>query len=240
MSKEYRIAIAEDTAEDAEAVRSLLMQYAKEYGYVFDIKVYSNGESFLTGFKSQFDFIILDVELGDRNGIDVARVIRKTDEDVIIMFQTNLGKYATSGYEVSAIDYVLKPLRYPSLSLKLGRVMRRLAAKADEAIVVKTESGYMKIDLSGLLYLEIFGHEVIFHEADRTTSAYGTLKQFEDRLRPHNFLRCNSCYLVNAAKIEGIMQYDILLSNGETIKASHPRRKEFVRDFKRFMLEKGC
>ena len=239
MSSEYRIALVEDTFEDAETCASLLQQYATEKGMRFDVARFNNGETFLTEFKSQFDLIILDIELGDRNGIDVARVIRESDSDVIIMFATNLAKYAASGYEVSAIDYVLKPLRYPSFSLKLDRVSKKLGNKRTDPIVVRTEAGFVKIDLADTFYLEVFAHDILFHLSEQTVKTYGTLKKFEEQLREHHFYRCNSCYLVNAAKIESISQYDILLSNGETIKISHPRRKEFIGDFKRYIIEEG-
>lgn len=239
MANDYRIALVEDTAEDAENCISLLQQYAAEKDMHFDIAHFSNGETFLTEFKSQFDLIILDIELGDRNGIDVARVIRESDNEVMIMFTTNLAKYATNGYEVSAIDYILKPLRYPSFSLKFDRISKKLKSKQTDPIVVRTEAGFVKIDLADTLYLEVFAHDILFHLSESTVKTYGTLKKFEEQLRQHHFYRCNSCYLVNAAKIESIAQYDILLSNGETIKISHPRRKEFISDFKRYIIEEA-
>lgn len=236
---EIKIAVVEDSDIDAATCLEFLNRYASDRGHIFHIDRYPGGNSFLTKFKSQYDFIIFDVQLGDRNGIDVAKEVRKVDEEVIIMFETNLGKYATSGYEVAAIDYVLKPLNYASLSLKLDRVMRQLSRHDSGAsIVVKMESGYAKVNVDDVFYLEIFGHDIVFHESEKKTATYGTLKEYESMLSNYHFLRCNSCYLVNAAKIMEIKQYDLLLSNGETIKISHPRRKEFVNEFKRYMMEK--
>ena len=239
MPAEYQVALVEDTQEDADTCTALLEKYAQEKGLSFAITRFHNGETFLTQFKSQFDFIILDVELGDRNGIDVAKIIRETDNEVILMFVTYLAKYAANGYEVSAIDYALKPLKYPSFCLKLDRVVKRLASIEHDPIVVRTETGFEKLDLGNTFYIEVFGHDVIFHLSDKTVKTYGTLKKFEEMLAPHYFLRCNSCYLVNAAKIESIVQYDIVLSNGQSIKISHPKKKDFVNEFKHYILKKG-
>ena len=97
------IAVVEDSATDLNNCLSLLEKYSKEKGIAFDIQTFESGDAFLMRFKSQFDFIILDINLSAMNGIDVARTVRAKDEEVIIMFATNLAKYATNGYEVDAL-----------------------------------------------------------------------------------------------------------------------------------------
>ena len=118
------VAIVEDSKEDLENCLALLEKYGKEKNVSFDIQTFESGDAFLMRFKSQYDFIILDINLSAMNGIEVARTIRTKDEEVIIMFATNLAKYATKGYEVDAVDFVLKPLTYASFYLRLERVIR--------------------------------------------------------------------------------------------------------------------
>ncbi len=239
MRNEFSVALVEDSERDASTCREFLEKFAASRGIAFQILRYRNGELFLTDFHSQFDFIILDIELGDRNGVDVARIIRQADQVTVIMFVTEIAKYAAQGYEVSAIDYALKPLSYPSFSLKLDRVVRALNSRSGESITVKTSQGFAKISLDDTCYVEVYGHDVVFHLRDGDVRTYGTLKQFEKTLLEHHFLRCNACYLVNCDKIIEIAQYDITLLGGQTIKMSHPKRKEFMAGFKRYMLEKG-
>lgn len=235
-----RIAVVEDSADDLSNCLSLLNRYSKEKNISFDIQTFASGDAFLMRFKSQFDFIILDINLSAMNGIDVARKIREKDEEVIIMFATNLAKYATNGYEVDAIDFVLKPLSYASFYLRLERVMKKLGKKNDNFIVVPNEGGFNKIATNNILYVEVISHDIIFHlkEGDEITTS-GTLKKFEEQLKNHWFIRCNSCYLVNAHNIKRVEKLDIQLANDEVIAISHPKKKGFMESFKKYIMEEG-
>ena len=235
-----RIAVVEDSADDLSNCLSLLNRYSKEKNISFDIQTFASGDAFLMRFKSQYDFIILDINLSAMNGIDVARKIREKDEEVIIMFATNLAKYATNGYEVDAIDFVLKPLSYASFYLRLERVMKKLGKKNDNFIVVPNEGGFNKIATNNILYVEVISHDIIFHlkEGDEITTT-GTLKKFEEQLRKQWFIRCNSCYLVNAHNIKRVEKLDIQLANDEVIAISHPKKKGFMESFKKYIMEEG-
>ena len=237
MDVSINIAIVEDSDNDASVAEEMLNRYAKDYSLSFNLTRYNAGGKFLSDYKNQFDFLILDINLDASNGIEIARRIREKDEDVLIMFMTNLAKYATYGYEVGAIDFVLKPLSYPSLSLKLDRVMKSLLGKKHDDIVVPTGRGFVRLRIDEILYVEIFGHDLVFHLLDREEKSYGTLKQYEEKLSRYGYYRCNSCYLVGSRQIQRIEKYDVLLRNGETIKISHPKRKAFLANFKRFILE---
>ncbi len=239
-SSQINIAIVEDSAEDLTNCLSLLEKYSKEKNATFNIQTFESGDAFLMRFKSQYDFIILDINLSAMNGIDVARKIREKDEEVIIMFSTNLAKYATKGYEVDAIDFVLKPLTYASFYLRLERVMKKINKKQDFFLVVPYEGGFNKVNINSVFYIEVIAHDIIFHMEDGndiTTS--GTLKKFEEQLKNHWFIRCNSCYLVNARKIKRVEKLVINLVNDEAIAISHPKKKSFMESFKQYVLSEG-
>lgn len=239
-NKVIKIAVVEDCIEDMNNCLSLLDRYSKEKGVDFDIESFSSGDSFSLHFRSQFDFIILDINLSLTNGIEVARDIRTKDEEVIIMFATNLAKYATNGYEVDAIDFALKPLSYASFYLKLEKVMKRLSNKEEAFTVIMCKDGMCKVDIATIMYVEVISHDIIFHLTDGTDKVTtGTLKKYEEELGPHWFLRCNSCYLVNARKIKRIDKFDVELVDGNIISISHPKRKAFIENFKNYVVKGG-
>lgn len=239
-SQLIKIAIVEDSPEDSSNCVALLEKYSSEKGLNFDIETFNSGDSFSMHYKSQYDFIILDINLSLSNGIDIARDIRLKDEEVIIMFATNLAKYATHGYEVDAIDFALKPLSYASFYLKLEKVMKRLSSRDNSFIMVVCKDGMYKLDISSILYIEVISHDIIFHLTNGTEMVTsGTLKKYEEELKSHWFLRCNSCYLVNARKIRRVDKLDIELVNGKMISISHPKRKAFVEAFKNYVMKGG-
>lgn len=238
--KDVAVAIVEDSPIDMENCLRLLERYGQDKEINFSCSTYSTGDDFLMHFKAQFDFIILDINLASRNGIDVAHKIREQDEDVVIMFATNLAKYATAGYEVEAIDFALKPLQYPSFSLKLERVMKRLSKASDDDLIIKEGSGVTKIRISEIIYLEVYVHDVVFHMGDKEVKTRGSLKQYEEALEKHHFLRCNSCYLVSAAKIRNVNKYEIEMVDGTTLTISHPRKKAFMAEFRKYLAKEGA
>ena len=234
------IAVVEDSIDDLNNCLSLLDKYSKEKNVQFDIQTFESGDAFLIRFKSQFDFIILDINLSAMNGIDVARSVRTKDEEVIIMFATNLAKYATNGYEVDAIDFALKPLTYASFYLRLERVMKKLNKKSDSFLVVPSDGGFSKINVNDVLYVEVISHDIIFHMiSGQNITTSGTLKKYDEKLKDLWFIRCNSCYLVNAHKIKRVEKLDIQLVNDEVIAISHPKKKSFMESFKKYVLEEG-
>ena len=233
------VAIVEDDKEDLNNCLALLNKYSEENNVLFEISTFESGDSFLIRYKSQYDFIILDINLSATNGIEVARKIRETDEDVIIMFATNLAKYVTKGYEVAAIDYALKPLNYSSFYLKMERIMKKIRNRKEDFIAVPTSEGILKVNVLNILYIEVVAHDVFFHLVDKTISTHGSFKEYENKLGHLWFIRCNSCYLVNAHNIKCVEKYDITLSNGETIVISHPKKKSFMTRFKEYIIAEG-
>ena len=242
MLNSIRIAVVEDSAEDMSNCLNMLKKYSEEKNLSFEIDSFEVGDAFLSKFKMQYDFIILDINLSAMNGMDVAAEVRKKDEDVIIMFVTNLARYATKGYEVGAIDFAIKPLSYASFYLKMERVLKQLQTKNNRAsisLVLSTEGGFNKVDANDIYYIEIFGHDLVFHLEDKTITTYGTLKTYEEKLKDQWFIRCNSCYLVNARKIKSVDRFTIYLFNGKTVVISHPKKKHFIQEFKQYMLKEG-
>lgn len=241
MIKVIKVAVVEDSKEDLDNCLSILDRYAKDKDLTFEIDTFETGDAFLTHFKAQYDFIILDINLSATNGIDVANTLREKDDEVVIMFVTNLARYATRGYEVGAIDFAIKPLVYAQFYLKMERVMKRIETrdKNEASIVLTTANGFRKINMNDIFYLEIFGHDIVFHLEDSEFTTYGTLKTYESQLKPYWFIRCNSCYLVNARKIKLVDKYDIYLTNDEKVIISHPKKKEFTKQFKEYIMKGG-
>lgn len=234
-----KIAVVDDSQEDLDHCASLLNRFALETDRTFAVEYFRYGDEFLSQFKGQYDILFLDVNLGASNGIDIAKRIRQSDEKVIVFFVTNLSRYATEGYVVNAFDYVLKPLRYESFYLKVDKAVRMILSRVGDSIIVPTKSGFTKVALDDIDYVEVFSHDVVFHGPKEDIQTSGTLKAYEQKLKSYDFLRCNSCYLVNAKRIERICKYQVFFGSGESVDISHPKRKEFIKAFKDYIIRAG-
>ncbi len=106
------IAIVEDNTKDIEVLQAHLEQFSKENQVQVETHIYRDGLDIFDDYRPIYDLILLDIEMKHLDGISTAEKIRKTDRKVLIMFITNLAQYAIRGYEVDALDYVLKPINY--------------------------------------------------------------------------------------------------------------------------------
>lgn len=233
------IAIVEDTHEDLEELKALLNRYGKEYDVAFKIDEFSDSYSFLDLYTPTYDIIFLDIELGKENGIDTARKLRTKDSDVLIIFETNIAKFALKGYEVEALDYMLKPISYSALSMRLTKAMSIIKKnKLEGEITIKRSGGVRRVQISKILYLESKGHSIIFHMMNADFEVRDSLNNLEKILPKGEFARCNNCYLVHLPMIVGI-EKDECLIGGERLQISRPKKKAFTNAFMEYLLNKG-
>lgn len=222
-----RIAIVEDEQAYADSLQQYLKRYGQEYSQKLDVTRYENGAVFLRDFRGQFDIILLDISMPVMDGMETARQIRKTDSNVVLLFVTNLSQYAIRGYEVDAMDYILKPVSYFAFSQRLNRAMARVKSHARNYLIVSTKTGMQKLDIASIYYVESQGHTLILHTRSGDYLCAGTMKEIEEKLEKFHFFRCNKGYLVALQYVDGI-QEGCAVVNGEPLLISRARKSEFM------------
>lgn len=230
----FKIAIVEDNAAAAGKLDGFLKRYAEENREQFEITVFGDAFDFLDGYRQIYDMVFMDIELPGMDGMEAAGRLRQIDRKVTLIFVTNMAGFAVKGYEVDAADYVVKPVHYGDFELKLKRVIAR-HKEADEAILVVRQGGYLRLRLREIRYVEVRGHKLIFHTQDGEVSGSGTLLETEEKLKDKGFLRCNKCYLVNQKHIAAVEGYALIMSGGEELQISRPRKKAFMSELAEVM-----
>lgn len=230
----YKLAIVEDNREAAEKLSSFLERYAQEHQETFEIKVFGDALDFLNDYRMVYDVVFMDIELPGMNGMEAARRMRKLDQKVVLVFVTNMAGFAVKGYEVGAADYLVKPVHYGDFELKLKRILARYQ-EAEEAILVVRQSGYIRLLLREIRYIEVQGHKLLYHTEEGVVDGSGTLLETEEKLKDKGFLRCNKCYLVNQRHITGVNGYTLMMTGGEKLQISRPRKKTFMTELAEVM-----
>lgn len=228
------IAIVEDEEIPACTLKEYLDLYSKEAGVSFTVERFKSSEELLNNYRSIYSIVFLDIELPGINGMECARQLRKLDETITIIFVTNMSQYAQKGYEVDALDFVVKPVRYPAFRLKMKKAINIISQRTNNDITIKRDNGLYRTSIDKILYVEVFGHLLKYKLIDDTIETRGTLSGIEQTLQDSGFLRCNKCYLVNPKYIKGIHNYDIEMTNGEVLKISFHKKKEFMNALMKF------
>ena len=116
-----RVAVVDDDERDAGRVEELLGRYFEGDTERFLLARLADGEDLLRDYKSSYDLVFLDIEMERMDGLTCARRLRRIDREVQLVFTTNMAQYAASGYDVGALGYLVKPLRYYSFALAMRR-----------------------------------------------------------------------------------------------------------------------
>lgn len=227
-----RIAIVDDDARDRAQILACLKQYFSG-GTACETTVFEDAVSFLAGYRYEFDFIILDIDMPGLSGIDAAKHLREKDPNVTLMFVTNMPQYAIEAYSVEAMDYVLKPISYPDFALKMKKAERYIARSADAPLVLQTGTGTVQRMVSEILYVESVKHYLYYHTASESFRVRGKLSEAEARLRPYHFARSSESYLVNLAHLKSMEDSDIIVGAAR-LPVSRRCRSEFLSAFTRY------
>lgn len=221
------IAILEDEQNYAEDLRENIVRYASEYNLNIKIKLFSNGMEFANAKSTDYDIIFLDINMPEINGIDIARHIRKTNDNVVLIFVTNLAQYAIEGYSVDAMDFILKPIQYSSLKFRLEKAITFVEKRKKGSIMIKTNRETVKLEVSDIYYVEANKHKLIYHTVKDNYEVWGSMAKIKKELEPLGFSSCSVSYLINLKFAAGIEGEDVIVNN-ERIKISRNNRKAFL------------
>lgn len=223
----YNIAIVEDNSQSSDTLNSYLERYSKENNREFNVYFFSDGDEITSDYEAKYDIIFLDIEMKRLDGMSAAQKIREFDQEVIIIFITNMAKYAISGYSVGALSFLLKPLPYFAFSQELTKCIERLKNRKQKSILIPSENGIFKISSQDILYIESYGHDLNIYTTSAMHTTRGTIKKVEEELTDFHFYRCNNGYLVNLAYVSGVKDDEAYVGKYR-LKISRPRKKSFM------------
>ena len=233
-----RIAIVEDEAAVREQLAGYVQRYTRQYGTPFEVTEFADGMEILENYRPQFDIIFLDIEMPELGGMDAAERIRTVDPDVVLVFVTNMAQYAIRGYEVDALDFVLKPVSYFAFSLKITKALTSLAHREKASVLLTFKNGMMRLPAEDITYIEILRRQMIVHTETEVYPVAGTLTEMEAKLGDAGFARCNKGYLVNLRHVKRITADSVQVGNDELL-ISRRRREDFLAAMTDYYGENG-
>ena len=155
-----RLAIVEDDDKVRQQLQTYVLQYFQGRENDVEIRLFADGDEILEDYAADYDLIFLDIQMKRLDGLATAERIRERDEDVYLVFITNLANYAIRGYAVHALDFILKPVNFLMLRQVLMSVERLLDQKPKRYITLPTDTGLTRLDVSQITYVETDGHAV--------------------------------------------------------------------------------
>ena len=230
------IAICDDDRD----YRKIISSYVEE-SEVFSkctIAEFDTAEDLLVASSKDisFDIILLDVEMGEINGIEAGKRLRTANPNCIIIYISSFPKYAIDSFDNEPLHYILKPIDKD----KFFEVLRKAKNKINrlyEKYNITHKDGVISIYVKDILYIEYYRKHLIFHCTDNEYETIGKVKDAVDRLENSGFILINQAVLVNAHYIKQISKLDITLSNNEKLMISVRKKSDVIKYYTRYLKE---
>lgn len=207
------IAVCDDNETDLQYITGMVNTWAMQGRIPVSVRTFPSAEAFLFHYseKKDYDILLLDVEMGKLNGIDLAKQIRVQNSRVQIVFITGYPDFIAEGYEVSALHYLMKPVK-PE---KLGEVLRRaadLSQKERPYLLVSSERETIRLFFDDIYYAESQGHYMFIHTQQTQYRVRMTVSGLLEKL-DEGFYRCSRSFVVSLRHICRITKSEIFLEN---------------------------
>lgn len=212
----YKIAICDDADADRRYVSDMVKSWAAHDGHTVHTDTFSSAESFLFHYaeESDYDILLLDIEMGAMDGVTMAKQLRKENDTVQIIFITGYSDYISEGYEVAALHYLVKPVKKEKLFSVLDRAAEKLM-RNERVLNFEVGGEMVRVPIYQIRYAEVFGNYVTVHAAFdiHIKMTLGEIeKQLDDR-----FYRVGRSAVVNLTQISRVTRTEIVLADGTAI-----------------------
>ena len=212
----YRFAICDDDQDYARYLEGLAAAWARGAGTALEVERFPSAQAFLFRWEERrdFDVLLLDIEMDGMDGVELARAVRRENDDVQIVFVTGYTDYIAEGYEVSALHYLTKPVNEEKLLQVLTRAVGRLK-RNEKALTLVLPDQTVRLPLPQVRYLEVVHNYVTVH-AGRDYAVKRPLSELEKEL-DGRFFRVGRSYILNLAFVRRATRTEAELTTGERI-----------------------
>ena len=223
--------------DDEHAVILYFTSLVRKWAVARDIDVrisdYESAESFLFAYEDDksADVLLLDIQMKEMDGVELARQIRKDNEAVQIIFITGYPDFIADGYDVSALHYLMKPVIEDKLYKVLDKAAK-IISKPRKAIFFDTDGGSIRLLTDEIIYVESFDHFLEIQTTQLKHTVKIPLREIESKLTS-GFIRCHRSYIVNMRFIKKITRTEVTLDSGKAI----PLSRRLYTDVNKAMLK---
>lgn len=222
-----KVALVEDSQECADLFKEFIERYRAE-GNSVELKWFKDGLDFIDEYHDEYDVVFMDIEMPHISGLETAAKLRKIDPSVPLVFVTVMAQLAIKGYEVSAMDFIVKPITYFNFCLKLEKAVNINRHSRNVTLkLMDDDGGKAMVSATEVKYIESIGHRCIFHTEKGRFYQYDSLSDLEKKLEGNQFLRCNNSFLINPMFVSKITK-DAIVISGNEIPVARARKKDFM------------
>lgn len=197
--------------DDEELARALLISYIEKLDFLNLVGEAENPLEALQLMKEHdVDVLFLDIQMPEIKGTDFAKMV---DSNTKIIFTTAYSQYALEGYELNAVDYLLKPITFERFVTAVNKLKSNKIVEKSDSFTIKSGYDLHKVKFEDIQYIVSDSEYVTFHMADKKIISNQRLKALEQELSSAMFMRVHRSYIINKNSVTGLKGRDLLLSD---------------------------
>ena len=214
-----KIALCDDEQVHSTVLKKIIQRWATSQEQLINTYVYESAEAFLTEVSkgAKFDLAFLDIRMGGMSGVELAKLIRTRDMNMIIVFVTSFFDYVLEGYEVSAYRFLVKPVTEKKILETLNAVSDIMKRRRTGSYTISTGEATFSIAKSDIVYFTTDHHYLNVHTFKEVHRIRGKLSQLADEFAKPVFMKCNRGVLLNVEHISCIHKNRVVMINKEVI-----------------------
>jgi len=184
--------------------------------------------------ENEPDIIFLDIELGDMNGIDLAKYLRSKYPAIIIIYITNYPNYVFSCFDTEPLGFLRKPIDIKEFNITFKRIVKKYT-EIHKCIPIKWQNDSINLEIKKICYIEGYNRHLVFHLINEDTyEIVGKINELYNKLIPYGFIKTHQGFIVNMLHIKKFGENEIYMSNGDIVLMSVRRKlktKEAYSDY---------
>ncbi len=224
-----KIAICDDDSVQLKYIYTLVQKWSNAVKDNSAVFCYSNAQELLFDYTPNcFDVLLLDIQMEGENGISLAKRIRSLKDNAVIIFITAVSDYVFEGYDVGAVQYLLKPVNEDKLIECLNTALKKLPEK--KKIIFESNGTNIVVSEDDIIYAEAFSHKTKIVLCSEEFFVSENISGIEQMLGD-DFYKCHRSYIVNLKHIDSIKKYDAVMDNGASVPVSRRIYNDFNNAF---------
>lgn len=231
-----KLAVCDDEKVFRSDLKRILGMELDLCGIDYHITEFASGEALIAGLeKTDCQLLFLDIEMKGMDGVAAARKLREMKRQMEIIFVTSYADFVFQGYEVRALNYILKPYEPERIASVLHTALEALDIDAEKYYVIEQKGGSIRVPLSTVKYFSSDRRTVHAVTTDREYTFYEKLSDLEAEL-PDTFVRIHNRYLVHLKYLDAVRQNTAVV-DGKELPVSRSCKSELSIAFAKYMLQ---
>lgn len=224
---EINILVCDDEQKALNMICNELQKAAEETGAFVKLHTCINANDVVDMIMNNsldYDVLFLDIDMSDVSGLEIARMLRKNGNDIMIFFVSAHEQYVFEAIEYNPFRYIRKNRMDKEIAIGLKSACARLEELQEEYIIIKTGGTEVRIKNDDIMYFELVSRKIEIHlKNDRVLYVRTTIRELIEELNDEHFIKLHSGCVVNVRYISAYSNYDVTLDNGETLIVSRTR-----------------